>query len=125
MLLLVPFLCMLSVVGEDRLMLCLKIHSYTYLSCFLAQAVLLHWEQSENVALILQYATTSLKMLKQLNVASPKMLVVSSLCRCSCMLSGSLENIDAIGYCTFSSREQEGIIMSDWISSHDVCNSIC
>ena len=82
MLFLVPFLRMLLlVVGEDRLMLCLKIHSYTSLSCFLAQAVLLRWEQSQNVALILQYATISLKMLNQLNMASPKMLVVSGLWR--------------------------------------------
>lgn len=105
---------LLSVVGEDRLMLCLKTHSYTFLSCCLAQAVLLHWEQGQNTALILHYATISLKMLPQLNMASPEVPVVSVqvlVCaehKCHRLLH-------------FFSWEQEDGIRSDQIPSDDVC----
>lgn len=108
----------LSVVGEDRLMLCLKTHSYTFLSCHLAQAVLLHWEQGQNTALILHYATISLKMLTQWNMASPKVPLVSMqvlVCaehKCHRLLH-------------FFSWEQVGGIRSDQVPCDDVCHAIC
>jgi len=111
-------------------MLGLKIHSCTSLSCLLARAVLPRWEQSQNVPLILQYATISLKVLNQLSTASPRAPVGSGLCRCV-LVCGCVPSESSGGECGckrllhFFSQEQEGIIMSDWISSHDVCNTIC
>lgn len=125
MLLLVPFLCMLLLnVGEDRLMLCLKIHSYTsllHLGSGCSTLLGTKPECSPNFAMCNHQLENAKSIKHGLTQSAGSVWSV----RVLVFVKREPGKHECRRLLHFFSQEQEGIIMSDWISSHDVCNTIC